>query len=288
MKTNKNYIILFVSIIVIALVGLSFTYIYENNKKEKMADNDKNLEESYEQEKTVAEKVKGNIEETTQINNIEKLTYDVISEFHYLIDSREFEKAYNMLNKEYIEDFDMTKEKFTSLYSDVDKSTYSITEIIPKDDAIYIKYYNIIEDSKYTSQNSSIILEGNKQTITLNGTYNVEEKDIVLHDNEIDVEILKSMKISEDTAYKIKITNKTEEEIYIDNSPMGISAVSNNDDISEHLLMNYTSPKAKENYRISENSTKDYVVKFNTTDEIKEILIKLANGREIRIQTYSM
>lgn len=286
MKTNKNYIILFVSIIVIALVGLSFTYIYENNKKEKMADNDKNLEQSYKQEKTVVEKVKGNIEETTQINNIEKLTYDVISEFHYLIDSKEFEKAYNMLNKEYIEDFDMTKEKFTSLYSDVDKSTYSISEIIPKDDAIYIKYYNIIEDSKYTSKNSSIILEGNKQTITLNGTYNIEEKDIVLHDNEIDVEILKSMKISEDTAYKIKITNKTEEEIYIDNSPMGISAVSNNDDISEHLLMNYTSPKAKENYRISENSTKDYVVKFNTTDEIKEILIKLANGREIRIQTY--
>jgi len=288
MKANKNLIMLFTSLIIIALIGLSFTYIYEKNSKEKEAEENNTLEQSYEQtkEETIVDKAKTNIDNTSQINNIEKLTHDIISEFHYLIDSKDFDKAYNMLNSEYVEDFDMTKEKFISLYKDSDKTTYSISEILPQDNSIFIKYYNIIDNVSYITQNSSIIFEENEKTLTLNGTYNVKEENIKVSDKNIDIEIVKSMKIAGDLAYKIIVTNKTKEEIYINNKPMGISAIDNKENNCEHLLMNYTSPKAKENYRVGGEDAKDYLVKFNTKDSIEKILIKLSTGEKISIDTY--
>lgn len=288
MKANKNLIMLFTSLIIIALIGLSFTYIYEKNSKEKEAEENNTLEQSYEQskEETIVDKAKTNIDNTSQINNIEKLTHDVISEFHYLIDNKDFDKAYNMLNSEYVEDFDMTKEKFISLYNDLDKSKYSISEILPQDDSILIKYYNIIDDGSYITQNSSIIFEANEKTITLNGTYNVKEENIKVSNENIDIEIVKSMKIAGDLAYKIIVKNKTKEEIYINNKPMGISGIDSKGNVSEHLLMNYTSPKAKENYRVGGEDTKEYLVKFNTKDLIEKIQIKMITGEEINIDTY--
>lgn len=178
MLQNKNSIdkkktkLIIVGVIVILLLGLIYIFFNkEKNKEEKYREfnssiskltdvyNEKLSEKSNEAINEVVGEVEDNevvthadnstVEIYNKDNNIESLE-DRLKEILDCINNQEYEKFFNMLNKEFISDFSYNLNEFSAKYSFIGGAIGEITNI-------YTDYDNIIFTVRFTEKETGYI-----------------------------------------------------------------------------------------------------------------------------------
>lgn len=285
MKANKNKIIMFISIIVIALIGLILISIYDKEIEESRLEEQekKDLEDIYKEsnneDREILTQIKDKIQDGNNKESIEKTVSDVLSDFYYYINTNQYNEAYEMINEEYKEDFNLLYEKFESLYSNMPDREYFIEKITEKDKFIYVEHYDSYND-KYSKKHTTINKED--YSLTLHGVYNSKKANIKSKKENITIEIDKSMYIGNNIAYKINIINNSDEGILIEDFISSVSGQFGKEKLT-YITLNYSNPNSDEAYTVESQTEKNYIIQFSTDNPLEQLDIKIKNYEEISL-----
>lgn len=208
-----------------------------------------------------------------------QIAISIISKYYYLLNKHKFEDAYEMLLKEYIEDFDISENIFRKLQEDRPPREYIINEIKEYNDAIlvecFIKNNDGMSKERFSIQKN---IEG-EYKLTLNGMHETGRMNVIHEEKEFELNVIKYYRIYDKTAYMIHIKNNTSNELSIEPSPFGIYGEFDNQQYS-HKLINSNNNYFTEDYVIAPNSMKEFICQMNSDYSMSKIGIKFSNGNE--------
>lgn len=278
MDTNKKIgIVLIVLSIFFILLGVGLKK--DLNRLDERKNTMKNQFENKKEEMNIKQ---DDITET-DIASKKKMAIKAINDFIYYINIKEYEKAYNFLDKEYVKDFDIKLENFKKRY------TFS-NEII-------IRFENYTFDHNDVGLfNTFLINKENdefiKKTFTVyptsNATYRLIDIGIksstkYLLENKanklLEIRNIKEYKTTKGYIYIFDITNSSNETVYLSLDNWAFYNIIDNKEKKNHIPLGYGSfenmilPQEKKTYRMM----------FKQDIRIKNLYVTLYNGEEIQL-----
>jgi len=272
--------------LVIILSGLFLVMLGYGLKKDlkKIEENEKKVSVKSAFEDTKKEMNISKSDNRIQSNNAirEKVITKYISEFIYHINKKEFEKAFDMLDKEYIEDFNITLETFKKSY-DFKKEKYikfknietsyldrniAKTYIMDQDGKNFIrKYFTVINNY---NERYSFVDRGIKNKIKINLQKKIK--------NILKATLHKEYEISQGFVYIITLENISDTEVELSSNSWSFYTIENSIK-KNYISLGYYSDKKK----IMPGEKIRYTILFSTEGSIRNLYITLEDGREIQI-----
>lgn len=268
-----------IALIILAISCLTLIFLFafnlEKDKKtedqglaNKLEEVVKNKETINTEGLTIKEKAKGNHE----LPNIEK----IIGEFYYYINKKDFEEAYNMLNKEYVELYGLSLEHFKGKYDYENEKIYTIrsTQIEPDRYIIGVDLINKKDLEAGDNGKISRVTFGYIKGKGLDevGIKWISELKIIEETEKARITIYKEIGTAEGIAYKLTIKNQSPETINIKSDSTGIYAENNERTFEHSLIQEY--PKQ---YRIAPNEEKNLLIYFRHAAKTKRIIFETEN-----------
>jgi hypothetical protein len=299
MPRRKKAIILLLSIVYFSLVGLLFTLGFEKDIKninESKAKETK-IEDKYfekaeklgiEEDKSILNAITRSMKKINNQDRVFKLASNMVSEFNYLINTQQLEKAYKMLDSEYTEEFGLTYEVFEAKNKGekIDKYVISYIEEMKTEGIILIEYL-VVAENGFIRKDMSVIEKNGEYTLTLNGLSEKTRMKVDYEEKGIKTSVTRRYKVGDSVAYKFTLENTTDKDIKIRNYPNGFFGVVQNQKYS-HTILSSITPNFSEDYIIKAGESKQYIVKFNTVYYLEKIGIELENKDIIVIPIYNM
>jgi hypothetical protein len=296
MNDKKKMIPILAIVVALSFVGLIGTISLEKNMNNYKATEEKKpkiQDEYYEKAKELgieeATPLLPNIDRSVKkIDNDErayKLASDILSDFRFYIETRQLEKAYSMLNQEYIQDFGMTYEVFKAQYEDYKTYKYviiSIKNLKSNYEAVYLRYFEAREDG-YVKHSMSVIKgKTGEYSIALNGLTEATQISKENTNEGLKISVVKRYFIGDRIGYKVVLENTTESDIYIANNPEGIYGILQDKKIT-HKIANSNTPTHEENYHLRAGEIKKHIIEFNVNSPLQKLGIILASGNEVEV-----
>lgn len=298
MTRKKKIIIILSAIICFSLIGLFFTLAYEKEMKKvneakeqkiKIEDNyfEKAEKLGIEEDRFLLNSITRNIKKINNQDRVFKLASSMVSEYNYLINTQQLDKAYEMLDSDYINEFKVDYNIFQAKHKGEKIKKYVITYIEEmKTEGIILVEYIIERENGFIKENMSIVENDGEYALTLNGLTEKTTMEVIYEVEGIKIYIPKRYKIANSVAYKMIIENTTNKDIKIKNYPNGFYGVIQDQKYS-HRIINSTTPYFLEDYILKQGEIKEYIVKFNTSYYLEEIRIELENNKIIDIPIYN-
>lgn len=216
-----------------------------------------------------------NPKETLIVNNTEILKKDisstdmvianrVLSDFFYAINSKDYDKAYSMIDEGYINDFRLTKAFFKLFYEFDEEKIFTVMKIDAKTEDRLVVTLNIessnIENGKgFMEKQFTIFKKGeDKYTLADKGILSERELDMTKQVKEgVTASIIKEFKMIDGSAFVLKIDNKSERYFNIKDDKYGFFAVEEGVTYP-HLLYNLGSS----DYKVTPGISESFIVYF--------------------------
>jgi len=262
-----------------------------NHDLEQKGGIDKDFSKLYDKGATFEGQVANGILENKKVNdnNLNQvIVQDAISTFMKHINSRNYEAAFKMLNKEYTSDFDINLSFFQAKYKFNSEMVFEIKDYIDYGDRIIA---NVIINEKALNYQLNII----RSTFTIykeeNGIYTLADKgikktEVIDYKSEptklLSANIAKKIILVDGVAYMINITNKSRNEMFITGGEYSIFA-NYNSTIYPHKPINKTLPS----YIISSGSINKYIVEFLNINDVSSISLKV-KSKDIQEQNFTI
>jgi uncharacterized protein (UPF0262 family) len=205
-----------------------------------------------------------------------KLLIGILHNYDSYIYSGQYEKAYEMLDKDYTDTFGMSFELFKKLYSRKSRKDYVISSIDEKGlDKYVITRINMNGNNSYTPERLSIIKNQNdgKYFITLNGLSEKVIVDMEIESQSIKLNIIERYHIGDLVAYKILITNNSYKPLILKGTPDSIYGSFNKQNVT-HKILNMQKTDFGEEYTVLQGQSKLLIVEFNTKNNLDIIGFK--------------
>lgn len=280
MRENKIIAIILIAVSLLSLLFLTATHFDQKKIRE-----NKNLSTSYKTASSSKETINNKNFSLTErargdneLVNIEK----IIGEFYFYINSKDYEKAFEMLNEDYIDFYELSLEHFKGKHDYKDEKIYSIrsTQIEPDRYIIGVDLINRADLESGNKGSLSRITLGyikDKGLDEVGIKWSINSKTLK-EEKDFDIGIIKEIGINDGIVYEIKINNKSDKAIRIKNEPEGIYASNNNRTFNHFLIIDY--PKQ---YQISPGEEKVLKIFFRHAKEIREIKMITEDEKEITI-----
>lgn len=295
MLDKKKAIIVLSMVVCISLIALLCSIGYEKDmQKIKTAkDQETKIEDIYyekarelgvENNVTLLKSLDRSFKKVIGQDRVTKLASGILSEFNYLINTQQLEKAYSMLDDGYKEDFGITYEIFSARYSGekIDKYVISSIENMSLGGIISVKYF-ILTENGYIKKNISIMeTKEGKYALTLNG---LTERTTMMKEHAaegIKVDVVERYKVGDNVAYKMIIENTSSIDIEIKNVPNGFYGVNQGQKYS-HTLLNSITPYFIDNYIVRQGEKKEFIIEFNSLYYLEKIGFELENGKIVEV-----
>lgn len=255
----------------------------ENNKnivnKTKAMNLDTGINSSLlEKNKNLSEYIKSSLTKPEEYN-IEK----TIATFIKYINNKDYEKAYNMFDKEYIEAFDYSFEYFKSQYKFNYEVMYIIKDITSDKNYRYIRTIEVeIINAKDYREKTGQKLSSIKKNFRIfeNGKLadrkilNITNSNIKEIQKNMQMAVIKEVEETQSLTYKIVLTNHSNEYFHIKQEPMGIQGNTSIGRVPHKIVSNYYN-----SYDIEPNGERAFLINFDTM-HIESIIITLSTGEE--------
>lgn len=280
MSRKQAYILIFtVFSLVVLLLTLSID-IDTDKKIKQTADINNNLY-STKQEMGITEIKEGNF--NNQFNKVsEYIAEIVIGEFFYHINSKDFDSAYEMLDKDYIDLWNVNKGYFVGKHDYQNQKSYLIREV-NEVGGRYIVKTDIFDTADIHSGKSlsrkvfSISNNSKLDDIGIKSITGMNTKEIRKN---LSIEITKNIELENGFAYQLMITNLSETVQTIKSNIHGIFAVSPYDTYGHTLINGYEG-----SYVLQPGEEKKIVPIFSHSRQIYEIGIELTDGQILKLKT---
>ena len=299
MAQRKKTIIILLAIVCFALIGLLFSMGYEKEMQRinESKANQTKIEDKYfekaeklgiEEDRILLNSITRNFKKANNKDRVYKLVSSMLSEYNYLINTQQLEKAYNMLDDEYINEFNLNYNIFKAKNKGelIDKYVITSIEEIEIGSIILVEYI-IVRDSGFVKEKMSIVEKNGEYTLTLNGLSEKTTMAVEQNIKGIKISVPRRYKVGNSVAYKIIIKNTSDKDMNINNYHNGFFGVVQNQKYS-HKILNTINPYFMEDYIVREGETKEYIVMFNTGYYLEKIGIELENKEIIEIQIFDI
>lgn len=224
-KLEKNKIIGIIIIIVSLIIFIYAISLSNDYKKlDKYEGNLKQEIKSQIKEENINSKIFNN---KLDKGEIEIKIYDLISDFYYKINSKNFDKAYNMINQDYKTDTGLTFLDFKNRYDIKDNLIFKIENIENVDNhyiAEVITYRDSYKNIYKSKQYFTIFLDEKPSLIDI-GVKNIEEINYINETEDLIIKCSKKYKLARGYLYTVSIINKTPHIIQIKPNEEGIYGI---------------------------------------------------------------
>lgn len=191
----------------------------------------------------------------------------VLSDFFYAINSKDYDKAYSMMDEEYTKDFGLNKDFFKLFYEFDEEKIFTVMKINAKTNDRLIVTLNIessnIEDRKGFMEKQFTIFkkDGGKYTLANKGILAEKKLDMSNEIREgVTATLIKEFKMIDGSAFVLKIDNKSEKYFNIKDDKYGFFAVEDGVNYP-HKLYNIGSS----DYKVTPGITETFIIYFKNS-----------------------
>ncbi len=290
--SNKTKMALALLLISFIMIGIAITL--EKEPVITRAKNNTQLNETIKsKEETLGIKVETNKEDIKTITEYMDIPIEkrdkfkaekIISKFIYSLNIKDYNGAYNMLNKDYCEKFNMTFSLFKVKYT-FEKERMYIVKDIQKKGAKLIANIILVEKEKaetidknipFTKKTVSIYEDDSIDDIGLIETWKKNKEEVK---GNVEIKVVEEMVLLNSMVFKVKIKNTSEKDIIkLNDDSMGIYA-KDIDTTYKHKMIN-NDPTI---YNLNPKQEKEILIAFEHAEFIQTITFKFDNNSEITI-----